>query len=441
MAAIDLSKVKFTKNSDKVITDGGIFNPVGSEVKTLAGNDEIIANTAIETYFFTGLTVELATEILGLVGPVTLSSTSAVRTNAFNNQGSIYTNQGRDVLKGVASAKSTAILDIVAKTIAIANKFDAIAITKIFGTLDSSVIANGIVNSGKINTGNGDDSVDGETTGSIFAAATATVDATAIVDAVAQASYSKGLIAFSQVFAKSLAKATVQATGINNIGGEITTSKGGDTVNAVATSYSATYAASSSTTFSSASPNNQALAIGVAKAIARVKDKAIAIDNTNGSIDLGKGADIINATAKASGTAIAINNIQGSIETGLDDDTIKAYATGRKSYGIFGGSVETGNGNDRVEASSFGGGVNIDTGIDNDFVRGFGEAKINGGLGFDTLDLGSFRLGYFDISFGAKNNQVFFERNDIIMSTSRFEQFVFDNGKSTLTYDQLVAAV
>jgi hypothetical protein len=440
MAAINLSKVKFTKNSDKVINNGAIFNPVGSEVKTLGGNDEIIGNSTIRAIFFDELSVELITEDLG-VSPVELIGQASVRATGINNQGRIYTNQGRDVLKGTATAEVTAILETVTQAIAIANEFDAIAIADVFASLETDAIANGIVNSGIINTGNGSDTVKGETTGSIYAAAIAKSDATAIVDAIATSTYSEGLIAFSQAVTQSLSKATIQATGINNVGGKITTSKGGDTVSAVATSESATYAESSSSTLASASPNNLALALAVADAIAEAEDKAIAINNNKGSINLGLGSDTLKATANATGTAIAINNVQGVIEAGYGNDTIKAYATGSKSYGIFGGSVETGDGNDRVEASSFGGGVNIDMGKGNDVVKGFGNATINGGFGFDTLSLGSYSLDDFKISFGTKHNKAVFELNDIIMSTSRFEQFKFDNGSLTLSYNQLVDAV
>jgi hypothetical protein len=440
MAALNLSKIKFTKKADKVYSDEGIINPASSNVKTLTGADEIIGNNSINGDFGFEVFVNVATQNVGASASINLSRQANIEVNGIDNQGSISTNQGRDIVRGTATAKISAIAQTVSKAIAVANNLDTVAIARIFGSIDIKAIANGIKNSGEIITGNGSDSIDGEISASISAVATATADATGIVEAIAQAPIGQGLTAFAQAIAQSLAKATVIATGLNNIGGKITTANGADTISATATSYSATLSQASSFTFSSATPENRALAQAVAQAIAQTEDNAIAIDNTKGNINLGRGSDTLNATANASDKAIAIQNTQGTIITGDGGDTIKAYATGLSSYGIFGGAINTGNGDDRIEASSFGGGVNIDMGNGTDFVAGFGDATINGGSGFDIFSFGSYKLGDFQISLGA-NNQVTFQLNETTMTTTKFEQFNFDKGNLILSYDQLVATV
>ena len=100
-----------------------------------------------------------------------------------------------------------------------------------------------------------------------------------------------------------------------------------------------------------------------------------------------------------------------------------------------------GDGNDELTASSFGGGVKIRMGDGKDFVEGFGDAKVNGGRGFDTLSLGSYEIDDFDISLGANNNKVIFELDDTVMTATKFEQFNFDNGSLTLSYNDLVATL
>ena len=316
---------------------------------------------------------------------------------------------------------------------------DADAVATTFANLNVNAIANGIKNSGQLATGEGSDSVNGEIDASIVAVATAKADATAIVQGIAQAPVNESLSAFAIAISQSIANGNIIATGINNVGGKITTARGGDTINAIATSDSANFAKASTSALAATTSENQVLALAVAEAIATVQDKAIAIDNSTGTIRTGKGKDNINATANAVDKAIAINNIQGTIQTGNGADTILADATGIESYGIFGGTIEMGDGADKLDASSFGGGVNIKMGNGKDFVEGFGDAIVNGGNGFDVLSLDSDSIDDFNISLGANNNKVIFEQDNIIMNTSNFELFNFNNGSLTLTYDELAA--
>ncbi|MBF2015546.1 MAG: hypothetical protein IGS23_10175 [Rivularia sp. T60_A2020_040] len=402
----------------------------------------MIGNNSINSAFGLEVIAEVGAKNAGAIAAADLSAKANINISGIDNKGSISTNKGRDIVRGTATAKIAAVAQTVSEAIAYADKLDSAAIAETFANIDINAIANGIDNSGKINTGKGDDSVDVENEGSVAAVATATADAAAIVKGIAQAPIDDSLTAFAAAIAESLANATIIATALNNSGGELLTAKGKDIITATATSDSATFAEASTSAFSAATPENQALAIAVAEAVAKSQDKAIAIDNTKGIIETGKGVDIIQATANGADKAIAIENTNGTIKTGKGADIIQADATGLESYGIFGGTINTGDGADRIEASSFGGGVNINMGDGKDFVEGFGDATINGEKGFDILSLGSFKIDDFNISLGAtNNNQINFERDGIIMSTQNFEQFNFDSGNSSFTYNDLVATL
>lgn len=450
MARLDLSKVKFTNKGDKVNSDSGIFNPAGSNVKTLRGADQIIGNDSINSSF--GL--EVITEVKArnargfsrnaarLIAAADISARANVRANGINNKGSISTNRGRDIVRGTATANVVAQASAVSEAIAYAKLVDTATVAATFANIDVNAIANGINNSGTLSTGKGSDSVDGNIDASIAAVATAKADGSAIVEGIAQAPMSDNLEAFARAIAQSLANATIAATGINNSGGKIDTAQGRDAINAIATSDSATLSEASTSTLAAATPENEALAMAVAEAIATTQDKAIAIDNTRGIIQTGQGDDSIKATANGADKAIAIENTNGRIQTGIGADTIQADATGIKSFGIFGGTIWTGNGADKVEASSFGGGVNIKMGNGKDFVEGFGDAIVNGGNDFDILSLDSFNLDEFSISLGATDKkQVYFDRDGISMNAKNFEQFNFNDGNAIFTYEELVATV
>lgn len=438
----DLSKFKFTQKADKVESKNGIINPVSSNVKTLRGADKIIGNKDISSDFGFGVLAEAEATNGDAITSADLSSKATINADGIRNKGSISTNRGRDILRGSTTVEITAISETVSEAIAYANKLDTNAIAETFASVDIMAVANGINNSGgEIATGKGSDTVDGELKGSIAAVATATADATAVVEGIAKAPMTKNLKAFAGAIAQSLANATIAATGIKNIRGKLTTGVGADTISANATSESATLAEASTSALSGATTENEALAMAVAEAIATTQDKAIGINNKEGDIGLGRGSDTINANADATDKAIGIKNNQGTIKTGKGDDTIEANATGLDSFGIFGGTIHTGDGKDKVDASSFGGGVNIRMGDGKDFVEGFGDAIVNGGNGFDTFSLDSFKIEDFNISLGANNNKVLFELDDIIMTTTKFEQFNFDNGSLTLTYEELATTV
>ncbi|MEA5602513.1 hypothetical protein [Nostoc sp. UHCC 0252] len=433
MTGLNLNKVKFTKKSDVVNPGTEIFNT--SNVNTLNGNDQIIGTSNVTGDFALGAFVGIGNKNSNAIASADLSGQSNIAIYGIKNQGIINTGKGADLVNGTATAKITATAYTVSQAIAIAEKTGATAIANAFASIKIKTTADGIDNSGGVAyTGKGDDSISSDTLGSISAVAVAIADASAIVEAICKTPISQGLTAFAGAIATSLAQATITATGIKNIRGTIATGAGSDTLKASATSSAGTFAGTYSSTFASATPDNQALALAVVNASAEAYDSAIAIDNTRGLISTGNGNDAIHATASASDKAIAIDNTKGSINTGHGNDTIIAKATGLESYGIFGGTIDMGNGNDRISASSFGGGVNINMEKGDDFVQGFGNAKVDGGKGYDILDLGAYNKDSFQVSFGA-NNSVIFQLDSITMTTNGFEQFNFANNVS-YTYNQ-----
>jgi hypothetical protein len=436
MARLNLSEINFTNKADVINSDGGIFNPAYSNVKTLKGADRIIGTDSVNGDFGFGVLVGVAAEDFDdLIVSAEFSGRARIAANGIKNKGTIDTNQGRDVVSGTATANLSATAETVSQAIAIAETADTGVITNAFAAIEFKATADGIDNSGgEINTNKGADTVEGETKGSIAAVARATADASAIVETIAEAPISQELTAFAGAIAQSLARAEIAAKGINNKQGTITTGKGKDTIAATATSSTATLSEAAAFAVSSAPPENQALAQAVANAFAEASDQAIAIDNTGGSISTGKGGDTIEATAEASDKAIAIKNSQGVIRTGDGKDTIIAKATGSESYGIFGGDILTGAGADEVRASSFGGGVNIDMGDGKDFVEGFGNAKLDGSAGFDTLSFGSSNKSDFNIY--TDNNFTVFELGGITMQTRGFENYIFADG--SYSYDSLM---
>jgi hypothetical protein len=409
MARLNLSTVNFNQGSNVIDPGTTVFNPKSSIVNAGRGADKIIGTDSVNSDFGFGVLVGVGSQNFNsVIASAEFSARASVAANGINNKGTINTGRGPDQVKGTATANIWATAETVSQAIAIAETADTSVISNAFASINVRATADGIDNSGgEINNGMGSDGIYGDAEGSAVAVATAIADASAIVEAVAKAPVSPHLTAFAGAIAQSLAKATIIARGINNKDGTITTGRGADTITATATSSAATLSQAATFAVTSAPSGNQALAQSVANAFAQVKDKAIAIDNTN-----------------------------GKIRTGDGQDTIIAKATGSESYGIFGGIINMNDGADTLQASSFGGGVNIDMGDGKDFVQGFGDAKINGGAGFDTLSLG-YKIDDFNISLGANNNKVIFERNGITMVTTNFEQFVFDNGNLTLSYNQL----
>lgn len=233
--------------------------------------------------------------------------------------------------------------------------------------------------------------------------------------------------------------ASISATGIKNKKGLLATGKGKDTLSATAKTQSSTFSGTSSSTFASAPPENQALALAVADAVAEASDIAIAINNTDGRITTGKGGDTIIATAEATGTAYGIENTGGVIRTGKGADRIIVQATGKEAYGLYGGTVDLGAGKDTL-TGTFGGDVVVNAGIGDDFIDGsegsFGNAELIGGRGDDTLSLSSNLADFSAISIGA-NTQVTFSLDGMTLVSTEFEEYIL--GGETYTLAELAS--
>ncbi|NBD15819.1 MAG: hypothetical protein GVY04_06625, partial [Cyanobacteria bacterium] len=328
MVRLNLSKVNFTKKADIINPGQTIFNPEFSHVKTLKGADEIIGTVSVSGDFGFGVFVEAGALNFGSVSTsAELNSQARIAANAIKNKGTINTNRGRDVVRGTATANLSATAETVSQAIAIAETAETSVITEVFAALEFQATAHGIDNAGgEINTNRGGDTIDGETEGAIAAIARASADASAIVEAVAEAPMSEELTAFAGAIAQSLVRAEITAKGINNQEGKMTTGKGADTITAEATTRGATLSQAAAFALSTAPPDNQAVAQAVAEAVAETSDEAIAIDNTRGLIRMGKGGETLKATAEADERAIAIDNTRGLIRTGKGGETLEATA-------------------------------------------------------------------------------------------------------------------
>lgn len=218
MRRLNLSRIRFTNRADKVDPGVTIFNPKNSSVKTLRGRDSLIGTSSLNGDFGFGVLVGVGAQDFGsLASSTEFQANFKLRTQGINNKGTIETNSGQDVIKGTASANLSVSTNTVAEAIAVAKFVDTSVITQVLASLGIEASVIGINNSrATIKTGRGSDAVAGQTEGNISATATASVDASAIVEAIAGAPISDELIAFANAIATSLTTASISATGIKN---------------------------------------------------------------------------------------------------------------------------------------------------------------------------------------------------------------------------------
>jgi hypothetical protein len=156
---------------------------------------------------------------------------------------------------------------------------------------------------------------------------------------------------------------------------------------------------------------------------ADVPNRAL-VENFN-FIETGDGNDIITSTG------IIYN--EGIINTGKGDDSIIADegidGIGSTEYGIYnnGGSINTGNGNDPIIANG-----GFESGLDSsgsvflgdgeDYIKSFGSGDFYGGNGNDTLELtpGTYTVGIW----GEGGESPIFTKGNQLMITSEFEQLI-----------------
>ena len=395
----NLSRVEFTDDSDLINPEQTISNPRPSSVHTLEGGDQIIGNEDINSDFGLGVLLGIAAQDSNPSASIDLRSQATLYAEGIRNQGSIFTNGGSDVLAGTATAKIAAIAETVSETIAYAETLDSSAFADIFASLDIKAIANGIYNSGRIYTGDDSDTINGEIEASVKAVATASVDVSAIIEEIAHTPMSEGLTVFAEVIATSLAKAEIIARGINNNQGTIITGDGADSISATATSSSDTFSDTSGSTISSAPAENQALAEAVVEAVAEASDRAIAIDNTGGLILMGKR-----------------DEDEGDLIEATAEASHQAIAIKNN-----GGEIRTGGGNDSITGYAtgsesygiYGGDILTGGGADRVEASSFGgDVTINMGNGADFVqgfgDAQVFGGADLDtLSFGSYNKSDF----------------------------------
>ncbi|MBW4430185.1 MAG: hypothetical protein KME50_39135 [Nostoc desertorum CM1-VF14] len=179
----------------------------------------------------------------------------------------------------------------------------------------------------------------------------------------------------------------------------------------------------------------------------------------NATIITGLGKDTIKGFGDSLGLKATVYGIfnDGIIDTGDDHDILTGQSIttlGGTAYGIYGkGTINTGNGNDKVTATSsinkveqkvsIGGGIHLSLGAGDDYFKGFGGAIVDGGKGFDTLDLSSFKRSGVTVSGVAFSNpnevvNITFKDNgnSITLLTTGFEKFIFAD--SSLDYSNLI---
>ena len=206
---------------------------------------------------------------------------------AMNNAKSLCTGNDNDTVVGTAKAvaSSDAIATAFAESIS-EHMFSGSAISNSDAVIEALAI--GIDNTGKIDTGKGNDKVVG----------VANVSATAISEASSQAELIFDDVSDAEVNSQSETTANIfaEGVGINNLG-KIYTGTGCDTIIGIA-NVSAT---ASSTAFSLAQSvfDNNSVAIANSESLSVIEAFAVGIDN-RGKIDTGKGDDAIVGIANTS---------------------------------------------------------------------------------------------------------------------------------------------
>ncbi|MEH2079680.1 MAG: hypothetical protein V7K89_06605 [Nostoc sp.] len=215
----------------------------------------------------------------------------------------------------------------------------------------------------------------------------------------------------------------------------------------------------SAQSISSTSIDSQNKNIEDATIITEPSKSSIGIQNIKKAIiTTGENKDTIKGSAnslEANTLAYGIFN-DGIIDTGNGHDILTGQATTTidgTAYGIYGqGIIRTDDGNDKITATSnidkvqqkvtIGGGIRFELGAGNDYFKGFGSAIVDGGNGFDTLDVSAFKRSELSVSgiiSGKSLNpaNITFNNNGnlITLLTIGFENFIFAD--SSFSYSSL----
>ena len=335
-------------------------------IATDGGNDLIVgvANASTSTQAYAHAKAILKANHVSHVDRLAIaeSNSLAVANNlsqalGISNSGKIFTGHGNDLILGLANAENSSDAKAVSKTKLLAN---ASATATALALVEGDAV--GIVNSGKIGTGRGHDTVLG------IAINNSLAKAKAKVDNLAGNSSSE-----SDAFSNSDTLAAI-AIGINNSSGTIHTDRGQD----------------------------------------RIVGKASTMGILGGKIDTGSGNDII----EGYGGSIGIENTK--IYAGAGNDHFQAAKVDLDPVtGDFTFSKNQTSAIKDVE-------VYGDRGHDIFKVGGFaGNNLIDGGRDFDVLKLWGDVSEYSITTGSGHNNTLIIESADSTLTVSHVEEFYF----------------
>jgi hypothetical protein len=446
----------------------GIRNRYRRRIRGGPGNDIIEGFAynivdAFATTFPTTFPDPLAADVTG----ISIAAADSIAIG-INNARVLNTGNGDDVIKGVAVAEADAFAEANVAVF-------SLGVTRLKATSVAlaSATAIGVRNNNRslIRTGKGGDRLIGHA----MADGNATAAGIAIADAIADLSPT----ALADANIRTIARVTsVTATGIHNFKGIITMGIGADLIRATAFTTGQAVADATSIAFALA----QLTAIANASATATSEITLIrseAINNTQGKIFTGLGADrifalacyspesVASAIADATATfaentdseattdsvasivdtiAIGINNKDGKIDTARGKDSITGYGT---TAGIVGGEIHTGAEDDLIRTAIIDdfnpftrqftisqdqtnaiadARVYLGTGNDIADLGGFGgEVRVDGGAGSDTLKLQG-EISDYDITVVSARRQILtFAQSGNLLTVKGFEHFTLGN--------------
>jgi hypothetical protein len=296
------------------------------------------------------------------------------------NTGEIYTGEGRDLVIGVANASAMSEAEAAAlafNTTILATGDGSPVINEIEKAMTQGTSAAsatsltttlGLVNTGQIYTGKGNDVIVGIANNKSSSDSVASSAAESIARDVA----------FATADAKAEAIAEGSAVGIVNVG-EINTGEANDIVMGIAIDTTAASAradaqAESFVNDSDAQTNTDTLA-DTSKAI------TIGIDNTSGQILTAKGDDQVIGMGE-------VGILGGNIYTGLGDDHLLGYGS---DVGILDSNIDLGKGSDFFQAAI----AKFDpltgaTSFELDQSGSIKDSQVFGDRGNDTFEIGNF---------------------------------------------------
>jgi hypothetical protein len=431
--AIQLSDITFTDEDDIVPVSGvdQIFNP--GIANTLAGNDLIIGTSTISDFNPVGINNFFGFINTGdgddtLIGTVTGSGFGYGIQNYDANLGTggvIDTGAGKDTIIAIGPIYGIYQYNII-KT---GSDDDIITATGGDSIVGSAYGAQGILNGGFIDTGDGHDTITGivmSAFGSAEGYANSGIYNISSIDSGDGDDTITGIATNSVDFAGSFID-----FGINNtLFTTIDTGNGSDIITGIG-AIGIENQGTINTGNGEDSIITQGKFLNSGVVFLENDDDSIiadaclsnrAIENFN-AIDTGDGNDTITSTG-------VIYN-QGIINTGNGDDSIIVNGgfdglTGNV-YGIYnnGGAINMGDGNDSIIANEgFQSGPNSSgawfLGEGDDYIKGYGSGDFYGGNGNDTLELtpGTYTVGIW----GEGGESPIFTKGNQLMITSEFEQ-------------------